>query len=225
MKTIINHNNSNQYLEKPQQGWDDPTWWNRTHLTINGDPTLNLYQIMPPTNPLLTEISGNAELQWTASTDSNVVGYHIYESNSEFGAFEKISTSIITVNNFTIPSYQTGNWYSVKAVKPITSGCGEFLHTSIGKSVYADLVLSEENFTENSFQVYPNPTRDFVTITNSFPLEKIEIYAINGSLLNSISQNDNLSETIDLSNYESGIYLLKIHSTDGFSRTVKIVRN
>lgn len=26
MKTIINHNASNQYLEKPQQGWDDPNW-------------------------------------------------------------------------------------------------------------------------------------------------------------------------------------------------------
>lgn len=95
MKTILNHNNSNQYLEKPPQQYDTPDWWNRTHFEIWGDPTINLFQVKPISNLKLDNVNNSAVLQWTASTDNNIVGYHIYKSNSALGIFQKITNSLV----------------------------------------------------------------------------------------------------------------------------------
>ncbi|MBK7634291.1 MAG: hypothetical protein IPJ13_08335 [Saprospiraceae bacterium] len=103
MKAIINHNSTNQYLEKPPQQYDTQDWWNRTHFTIWGDLTLNLYQVKPISNLSLNNISNNPVLQWSASNDNNIIGYHIYESISELGVFSKISKSLVLDTFFKFP--------------------------------------------------------------------------------------------------------------------------
>lgn len=213
MKTIIDHNNTNQYLEKPQNDWDTPVWWNRTHLTFNGDPTLNLYQITPPTNISLNEVSGNAQLQWTSSTDTNVIGYHIYESTTEFGIYNRITTSVVNTNTFDIPSYQTGNWYMVKAIKPITSGCGQFLHASLGKNIQGNITLNTEELTYvKNMTIAPNPTSDFVKINSEVPMTRIEIYTTNGQLIDTQKVNDLKKTEYDFSTYENGLYFIRVYT-------------
>ena len=134
MKDIMNHNQVNQYYEKPPQEYDEQDSWNRTHFAFYGDPTINLYQVEPASNLLVSESNGNAILDWSPSPDTSVIGYHIYESATEFGIFNRITSSPLNSNSFTVNNYQNGYWYMVKAVKVIETGCGQFLHPSIGIS-------------------------------------------------------------------------------------------
>ncbi len=141
MKEIINHNNANQKLEKAPQEYDTEDWWNRTHFAFYGDPTLRLYQVSPPTNLTLSNVSGTANLAWTASTDPSILGYNIYKSSTELGIYSQINTSVNASTNFTIPNYQNGNWYMVKAIKMEQSGCGKFISPSIGVSTLGNIIL------------------------------------------------------------------------------------
>ena len=220
----INHNTTNQHLEKPQQQYDTEAWWNRTHFEIWGDPTISLYQVKPVNNLTLTNVSGNPVLQWTPSIDTAVLGYHIYESNTELGVYQRISSAPITASNFTIPNYNPNHWYMVKAIKIVESGCGKLLQSSIGKSIQADVNLSSAEFqTAKSWMVYPNPVKDQLQIRSKNKLEKIRIYNNLNQLVVNI-QPETTDCHIDCSNWQSGLYFIEIIDELQKRDTIKIVK-
>lgn len=76
-----------------------------------------------------------------------------------------------------------------------------------------------------SFKVYPNPTKDYVTIEGTLHNDKtalVSIYDINGSLLKQDSY-DGVKETIRLNGYANGIYFLELKYTDRQSASYKLV--
>lgn len=226
MKEIMNHNQTNQYLEKPPQEYDTENWWNRTHFAFYGDPTLNLYQILPPTNLSLYESNGEPLLEWTASIDVNVIGYHIYESNTELGKFQRITSNPITTNSYVIPSYVPGKWYMVKSVKMIESGCGKFLHSSIGLSIEGNLAVGLSNQNDIAHvEIYPNPSSNKFNITSPHIITSFEVSSIQGS---KIECNKNLSQkdfTIDCSAWSNGIYFMNIKTMDGKIENIKLIKS
>ncbi|HLO52784.1 MAG TPA: T9SS type A sorting domain-containing protein [Saprospiraceae bacterium] len=215
MKEIMNHNQSNQYLEKPQQEYDTQEWWNRTHFAFYGDPTINLYQIQPPSNVSLTEINGNVQLNWISSNDSNVMGYHVYESDSEFGIYNRVTTNLAIGNSYTLNSYKNGNWYIVKAVKVIESGCGKFLHSSIGESIQGNLVLSNIDLSElDNLVVYPNPSKDIFYVKSQTEITTYKIKTANGvEIKNEFSNKTNFP--INISELPNGIYFIQFTMLNG----------
>ena len=75
--------------------------------------------------------------------------------------------------------------------------------------------------------VYPNPSNGFVTIDIKQFVGKIniQIVAINGRIVSDVKDLDfNQQKEIDLSKFQSGVYLLKINS-DSFNVTKKIILN
>ena len=60
--------------------------------------------------------------------------------------------------------------------------------------------------------IYPNPASDYVYL--SADVEKIEIFDINGNLINSFN-NDNEVGKMSLSNFNTGFYVVKIFSKSG----------
>lgn len=133
-KQIMDHNLTNQKLEKREVPWDNTDWWNRTHFNFFGDPTLRLFQTMPATNFTIISTTTQTNLQWTASTDNNLIGYYIYKSNSEFGIYQKVSSLLnATTTSCTMPTPNVGDWYMVRAVAEQNSGSGVFLHPSQGQ--------------------------------------------------------------------------------------------
>lgn len=220
----MNHNTTNQHLEKPQQQYDTEAWWNRTHFEIWGDPTISLYQVKPVNNLTLTNVSGNPVLQWTPSSDTAVLGYHIYESNTELGVYQRISSAPITTSNFTIPNYNPNHWYMVKAIKIVESGCGKLLQSSIGKSIQADVNLSSAEFqTAKSWMVYPNPVKDQLQIRSKNKLQKIRIYNNLNQLVVNI-QPETTDCLIDCSSWQSGLYFIEIIDELQKRDTIKIVK-
>jgi hypothetical protein len=96
------------------------------------------------------------------------------------------------------------------------------------KDIYAiafDNYLSadENSASENPFICYPNPAKDVVQIdfSESFDCQSIEIYAIDGRLLE--SQNNNLDK-ITIANLTPGLYLIKVRMNDGKEFSERIVK-
>lgn len=163
-KAIMDHNITNQKYEKVESPYDTQEWWNRTHFNFFGDPTIRLYQTMPPTSPQITSTATQSTFEWTASTDANLVGYYIYESTSEFGIFNKISPLLSpSTTSFVLPSPTIGNWYMVRAVAEQTTGSGVFLNPShgqfseyIGIDVDGDGFNNQDDCDDTNANINPN---------------------------------------------------------------------
>ncbi|MDR0865508.1 MAG: choice-of-anchor J domain-containing protein [Candidatus Symbiothrix sp.] len=62
-------------------------------------------------------------------------------------------------------------------------------------------------------KLYPNPAREQVTLSG-MAMKQIDIYTISGQLLESRNIYGKQTQTIDIRNYEPGIYLLKVQNAD-----------
>jgi hypothetical protein len=224
LKEIMNHNTVNQKLEKAPQTYDTEDFWNRTHFAYYGDPTITLYQVTPPTLLSIANNNGSAQLQWTLSADTAVKSYSIYESNSQSGPFIKISNANVVTNNFIIPNYQTGNWYMVRGEKKFESGCGQFVNLSIGSSVQGNLTLNNALILQDvQINVSPNPTNNEVRINSNKSIENIHILSYDGKTVKSIEDIQKSTISIDLQNFNMGVYYLKING-QSYSIVKKIVK-
>lgn len=57
--------------------------------------------------------------------------------------------------------------------------------------------------------MFPNPIKSVINISSKFPVDRVELYDVYGKLLLNIKENTN---TINVDNLNSGIYLLGIYS-------------
>jgi hypothetical protein len=87
-----------------------------------------------------------------------------------------------------------------------------------------DQNLSNTDFSPNFVSVYPNPSTGIFTITNSEELiNELTIYDLQGRMIINKSVN-NLESTVDLSPYNSGVYILEVVSQYGKSKH-KLIKN
>ncbi|MGL5890305.1 MAG: T9SS type A sorting domain-containing protein, partial [Bacteroidia bacterium] len=211
---IMNHNQLNNYLEKPPQYYDTPDWWNRTHFAYYGDPALRLYQVYPASNLLISDGGNGALLNWNASPDSRIAGYHVYKSNTEFGIYQRISGNVpLTATNFTDVNYQTGQWYMVRAVIHQTTGSGIFVNPSLGTFAQGNVVLNAAEINRPGCKLYPNPSNNSVTLEliPHSDIQQLRIVDVSGRCIYSrqIQENENrllLDEVFS----ENGVYLIEV---------------
>ena len=81
-----------------------------------------------------------------------------------------------------------------------------------------------EETAASTYSVYPNPTKDKLAIssTNRDEVMKVEVTDINGKVLSTRELRSN--EVIDVSDISSGIYFVKIVSTDNEVTQIKFVK-
>ena len=102
------------------------------HVTLLGDPSLRMHPVAPAKGLLVkANVSDAHELTWVPSSDTNVVGYHVYGANSANGPFTRLNTDPIAGTNYT-DSVTTNSVYMVRAVKLETSGSGTYFNASQG---------------------------------------------------------------------------------------------
>jgi photosystem II stability/assembly factor-like uncharacterized protein len=81
-----------------------------------------------------------------------------------------------------------------------------------------DATLSVDEFALESFQVYPNPAKNEVSLKwDKSDLVSVRIFDALGKLMY-FTKNINISESkqIDVSNYASGLYFIRINNLNGF---------
>ena len=123
--TRITQNNSGLY---------QPTYFARqVHVSLLGDPTLRMHVVTPPSVLTATTNNGSVTLSWAASTDSNLLGYHVYRSSSATGPFVRVTTNAPVTNLTFTDSPQAGSYtYMIRALKLETSGSGTYTNSSQG---------------------------------------------------------------------------------------------
>lgn len=81
-----------------------------------------------------------------------------------------------------------------------------------------------ENMLASEFTIYPNPSKDYITITsNELAYSSIQISDLNGRLIDSSEFESTNQKSIDISILSNGIYLMKIISNKG-TFTQKIIK-
>ena len=72
------------------------------------------------------------------------------------------------------------------------------------------------------FEVYPNPTKDFIFIDSSVPIAKIQLIDLRGRKV--LLWNKEM-EAYDISVLENGVYFLKIFSTNSLRHIRESLKN
>ena len=78
------------------------------------------------------------------------------------------------------------------------------------------LNTNESNFNNENIKAFPNPTQNSLNIQSSSTIFSTEIIDTNGRTIQSLSQNSN-DIILDIENFQSGIYLLKVATENGTS--------
>lgn len=86
-----------------------------------------------------------------------------------------------------------------------------------GKSNKSD---SSNDTDYNLLKVYPNPTTDFIYIDSNKKIEEVVVYNVSGQMFEMSYEN---KDTLDFSNYSSGIYFVKV-KTDDEEKVFKVIK-
>ena len=104
---------------------------NRIHIALMGDPTLRLHPVAPVTNLNGSASGSSVALTWTASSDSDIAGYHVYRGSLATG-FKRVTTTLVASTSFTDPSSSEGVAYMVRAIKIEDTTSGIYYNPSQG---------------------------------------------------------------------------------------------
>lgn len=211
--TRISQNNTTEYANYQLNAFR-----NNIHIALMGDPTLKLYMFAPPSDLVLNKGGDNRSVQisWTASTDPDVIGYHIYTSDSADGHFGRINSSIITGTSFNHTWPKAGNnYYIVRAVKLETTPSGSYFNLSQGIYGSVDNLQagSVHDPVMSNLVAYPNPASGMLFIDyqlNTVGDLNIEMIDLTGKIVRSdkISQVQQGTAQIDLTGLRSGVYIV-----------------
>ncbi|MBL6964199.1 MAG: T9SS type A sorting domain-containing protein [Bacteroidetes bacterium] len=205
------------------------------HVALMGDPTLGMHIVEPPSS-LQADSVGNVtvQLNWTASTDPEIIGYEVFRSTALNGSFEKINKNPVMGNSYLDDASEDGkNVYMLRALKLQTSGSGSFYNLSQGifDSASTAWPLSVASSIEDAMvSAYPNPTKNVLNLhlkTNDSEIIQVSLYSSIGqeifsSRLEGVQQERKMQ--IQLAEYGRGIYILQIQSKQGISERKIIVK-
>lgn len=88
-------------------------------------------------------------------------------------------------------------------------------------SVNSNCLLNNKQFSNTNLIIFPNPANDILQFDSTEKISKIEIYDISGKILKS---NLNIENNLNLSEFTSGSYILKVYTENGIT-TSKIIKN
>jgi PKD repeat protein len=113
-------------------------------ISLMGDPTLRNDVVAPVPNVVATKMGNHGVINWTASTQTNVIGYNIYMRNDTNTTYVKVNNTPITATSYTnlCLMYPGIYKYMVKAVVLETTPSGTYYNLSEGIS---DTLLNTTN--------------------------------------------------------------------------------
>lgn len=143
--------------------------------------------------------------------------------NQSMAAFETISLDLATIK----PTEWTGTAQDFQLAVRNTANAGNA--SSAGDFVVDRIVfnnsatLSVDDLTLSNFTVFPNPAKNNITIVGNVDLTSVSVFDITGKKV--IENKGSSINTVNVSNLNSGIYLLKLENINGNITTKKFVKN
>ncbi|HEX7863230.1 MAG TPA: chitobiase/beta-hexosaminidase C-terminal domain-containing protein [Verrucomicrobiae bacterium] len=120
-------------LTQNNDGYYMPTnsFSRKVHTVLHGDPTLRMHPVIPPSN-LIATLQNGVTLNWAPSTDSPLIGYHIYRGTHDLGPYARINSTPVTDTTFNDPEGTIASAYMIRAIKLETSASGSYNNLSQG---------------------------------------------------------------------------------------------
>lgn len=180
---------------------------NNNLTAINTVSNPNLEKLRVHNNELtVLDVSTNSNLIQLLSQGNNLTELNVKTGNNTnmtgFFAQNNPSLTCIEVDD---AAYADAN-FTKDATSTFSTDC-------------ATLSTSDFNLTQN-ISIYPNPTSSSVSISSATKILSLELYNLLGKRI-LITKNSN---KLDLSNLNSGVYLVKIQTEKG-ETTKKIIKN
>jgi len=102
-----------------------------SYITLLGDPTLTLFQVAPPSNLAVSNSGGKLKFDWSASSESGLAGYHVYEIGTN--EITRITSTPVSGTSFTSSvNFASGKKFMVRAVKLQITKSGSYFNQSLG---------------------------------------------------------------------------------------------
>lgn len=128
---------------------------------------------------------------------------------------------------------------NVVTFTPNFSGSNNF--TSFGEDMNGELYVtnssviykivdtstaSATSFENSGFSLYPNPSKNSITIssTEASFAKQIQIFDVSGKLLISKEVSQNKTNTIDVTSLSNGVYIVNVSTIDGKNYSSKLVK-
>lgn len=80
-----------------------------------------------------------------------------------------------------------------------------------------------ESISNLGLRVFPNPASDLLRIESSYFMEKVNLFALDGSLIFSQAMQGSTQWSLNISGISSGIYILEVSSNKGTKREKLVV--
>ena len=147
----------------------------------------------------------------------------------------------VTVNTPTLTALDSGanyQWFACDSGFVPIPGANHQSFTAVKNGQYAVVIgkngcadtstcisiddIGTQEYTQNSLKIYPNPVKDFLTITASADQFDYHIYAIDGTCLQK-GHSEKPSLKISVSELPAGVFLLKIYG-DQLQATTRLYK-
>lgn len=114
-----------------------PNSYAGTHSALMGDPALRMYAVEPARNLTAVSANGQVALGWTASTETGLLGYHVYRAASAVGPYTRLTGSPLTGTAYIDDTVAVGasTSYMVRTLKRESTPGGTFDNLSVGTPV------------------------------------------------------------------------------------------
>lgn len=160
-----------------------------THVALMGDPTLRLHYILPVGVVKAVNHENEINISWQKSEESDVSGYFIYRSDTEYGNYQLLNDTPVNDTAFTDHTPLAGfNFYMVRTAKMQFTASGSYMNLATGtksESVFYPMLSDNE-----LFRIFPVPADKHIKIVSSVsgltPFE-ITIFDISGNRIKSFT--------------------------------------
>lgn len=114
-----------------------------------------------------------------------------------------------------ITFYAAGN--AVDGSGDSSNDSGDTIRLTITEDVMSSLINID---SDRSFTFFPNPAKDIITIIAEFNYKQIEIFNLQGQLLN----RSKFESKIDVSELEDGLYIIRARNDEGDTQTQRLIK-
>jgi hypothetical protein len=230
--TLVTQNNISVYAptDKARQ----------IHIALMGDPTLKMHIVKPARNTTLQQIENTIKVSWEEPAD-NIIGYHIYRSDSIKNKFVRINDHALSRLSFTDNNPFSGNnIYMIRALKLEKSGSGTYYNLSCGvidSLKYTGTIGIDAIEKEIKTEYNPNPFNDKIRFSfNSKDILGNLIINIYDITMQKVSQlyvesdaNNQYYFEWDATNFNnmkvnSGLYIVQIMNREQIIECLKIMK-
>lgn len=180
------------------------------HMALMGDPSLRLHMVIPISNLTINPLSNGYQLNWSASTDTNIIGYNIYRSDSITGDFIRLNANPVTGLTFTdtTANLLTPNLYMVRAIKFETVPSGTYFNMSTGIFISSVTLAIPNYLADNNLYLYPNPVSKQLYFSEE--LKNIAVYSAQGQL---VIPKILAASSLNVESLQEGVYYIKTETT------------